>query len=358
MIGYRWLLAAVFLAPLAAFPADFGIGIPQAKNAVFILLGLAFILWLTPNWWLRAFLAWAIVAFAASGMKVWGMAGLLGLLAWTLAYEQTARLTGPQWARVRLMIAVAALGQLAWMGIQLAHADPVFSPLSYSGKVLAGPAPAIGWFANASDTALFLGLSLPAVAVLSPWLAVGMSLTILWLLPSAGGFMCIAAVAIWLLWSRSWIWRAIGILGLIGFAAIYFTRIDPGGLGGRWLIWHNAWALGWMSPIVGWGPNAVGYRLVTMAANERWDFVFSEWLQGFVEFGAVGVGLALGYLISTAWRLRRRWAAIEWEVLAGAACLVAVSVFSIPFRIGPVALLAAIYLGRLDGLSRAETGRI
>ena len=85
--------------------------------------------------------------------------------------------------------------------------------------------------------------------------------------------------------------------------------------------------------------------------NERWNYFFSEWLQGTVELGFGAPLLAAGYLVSLARRLRGRWAACG-EALPGALALLAVSFFSIPLRIVPTALLAALWLGRLESIAQ------
>ena len=87
--------------------------------------------------------------------------------------------------------------------------------------------------------------------------------------------------------------------------------------------------------------------MITPQTNLRWNFVFNEWLQGALEFGLPGVVCAGGFLTSLAWRLRGRWTAAA-ELVPAAVIVLLASLFSIPFRIGPVALLAALVFGQLD----------
>src|SRR3990167_1144353 len=345
-----WLVAAVVLAPLAAFPGSSGIGLAQAKNALVVVFGLGLIVWRLPSVWAQAFAALALLSFMAAVMTVWALAGVLGVFAWLLVYAEAARLSDAGWRAIRWAMAGAALFQIAWMGLQALGLDPVFRPLSYRGDPLPGPAPVVGWFSNPMDTAVFLGLSLPAAAALSPWLLLPGALA-LWTLGSTAGIVCLAVTACWIV--PGWRWRATTAVVLVAGGLAFSLVRDPQGMGLRPAIWRNAAQLAWARPVLGWGPNGVGYRLRTIHPRtvEHWDFYFCEWLQGAVELGLAGPALALGYLASLAWRLRRRGHALG-EALPGALALLALSTFSIPLRIGPAALLGALYLGRLEGLAR------
>ena len=345
-----WLIAAVVLVPLVAFPASSGIGLAQAKNALVVVFGLGLIVWRLPSAWVKAIAALALVSFVATGMTVWALAGVLGVLAWLLVYAEASRLTDAGWRAVRWAIAGAAGFQVAWMGLQAVGLDPLFLPLSYRGDVLPGTPPVVGWFGNPMDAAVFLGLSLPAAVALSPWLLVP-GAVVIGALGATAGAVCVALTALWVV--PSWRWRAAAAVVLLAAGAAFALVRDPQGAGLRPVIWRNAAALAWARPVLGWGPNAVGYRLRTIHPRtvEHWDFYFNEWLQGGVELGLAGPALALGYLASLAWRLRRCGHALG-EALPGALALLALSTFSIPLRIGPAALLGALYLGRLEGLAQ------
>lgn len=352
MTAHRWLILLAFAAPLGVLPGWFGVPIPQAKNAVVILLAMGLVVWMVRNWWLRAFLLWAFVPFWSSGMRGWAAAGMAGLFAWALVYQQASTLSPEAWARVRTAIALAALIQVAWMGVQVADADPLFRRIStQTGVFEPGSIPVVGWFGNRMDLALFLGLSLPALAALSPWLVVGVSLVSLWLLKSTVGLICLAIVLAWWAWTRGWRGRLVGIgLGLVGLAAVFFMYLDPPIPGGRPTVWVALLGLALQSPWVGWGPNALGYRVqLVLGTNEHWTFGFNEWLQGTMELGWPALVLAGGFLGSLAWRSRRKSVGELWPAFF---ILIAVSLFSIPLRVGPAALLAALYLGRMDGLTR------
>lgn len=349
-LGAWWLVAAMLVAPLAVFPAVTGIGIAQAKNGFFIMLGLALVVWRMPNGWLQAFAALAVLGTMRAGLTSWAMVGLLGILAWLLVYEEASRLSDRAWHLLRIAACGAVGVQLAWMAVQWFGLDPLFRPLDAHGQPAAGPAPVVGWFSNASDTALFLGLSLPLVAALSPWLLLPCALGLA-ILRSTGGVACLAVVMLWLAArARSWaITGALGLLVVVG-AAGFFRYVDPPSGGYRVPVWKHATALVALQPLTGWGPNAVGHRLQIVRANtERWEFLHNEWLQGALEFGVGGPALAAAYLVTLGWRLRHgRWREAG-EAVPAAVALVLVSLFSIPLRIGPTALLAALYLGRLEG---------
>ena len=86
---------------------------------------------------------------------------------------------------------------------------------------------------------------------------------------------------------------------------------------------------------------------MTPRTELRWNFVFNEWLQAWLELGLVAPALAIGYLVTLLRRLRDR--VVEMAELAPAlAFLLLASLFSIPLRIGPVALAAALVLGQME----------
>lgn len=345
-----WLIAAALIGPLVVFPASTGVLPATAKNAVMIVLGLSIVVWRAPSLWVQAFAAWATLAFLASGFTTWGLAGLLGILAWILVYAEARRLSNAGWRRLRWAIAAAAVFQIYWMWIQYLRVDPIFDPVTYRGQIMTGQAvDVMGWFANPMDAALFLALSLPALAALSGWF-VPLAALALWQLHSTAGLIGLALVALW--WTPSWRWRAVAAGVVLAFAAFFIPLRDPQGFGYRAMIWREAATLATMRPILGWGPNAVGYRLRTIhpSTNNAWTFYFSEWLQGAVEVGWIGVAVAAGYVGSLAWRLRRTWRRAD-EALIGVIVLFVLSLISIPLRIGPVAFLGALYLGRLEAVA-------
>lgn len=382
MATSRWLILAVLAAPLAAFPSEWGIDPDRAKNAVFIVLGLACAVWLVRSWWLRAFLGWAVLSFVVSGAKGWGMAGLLGLFAWALVYHAAAGLTETSWHRLRVAIAAAALIQIAWLGVQALDVDPIFVPEPTEAGVLPPRIPLDGWFGNPMDLSLFLGLALPAAVAVSPWLFLPLAGAIV-ALGATAGMVGVLVTGLWLAlppagarapgWGYRhsappekgtpaparprWAVRAAvtvaALVVLTGGLAAYAWSMDTQGPGRRPLIWHQLVGLIQMSPVVGWGPNAIDYRaiLITPGTALRWNFGFNEYLQGAAELGLPGLALALGFVGARAWRLRGRWGQAG-ELLPGLVILIIVAAFSIPFRIGPVALLAAFYLGRLEAVTQ------
>lgn len=346
----RWLVCAVLAAPVAVVSIGQSQGIAQSKNNLVIHLGLALLLWSLTSWWLRAITAWSWVTFVISGMHGWAFVGLLGVLAWGLVFEASGRLTATQWRNVQRAIAVAALVQVAWMGLQAAGGDRVFVAIANVGTPHAHPdprlaVPVVGLFSNPMDTGIFLAMSAPAMAAVHPVLGVVGAVAAL-TMRSTAALAAVLVFGLLALGARSW--RA-GVLGLAAGAALavgYVSLIDPQGLGHRPMIWSAAWSALWLKPWAGWGLNAVDHHLVVTSSVGRWNFLFSEWLQWALETGLIGAGLVAGYVVWLAARLVRTWPAGR-ALLAPAGMLFVLSLASIPFRIGPVALLAALYLGRL-----------
>lgn len=372
-----WLVAAVLVTSFAAWPSP--IDPMQLRNAVFIILGLFGIVWLIPNWWLRAFLAWAVVSFVWSGARVWGMAGLLGLLAWAVFYREAMDLTDKTWRLICWVVVVVCAAQGVWMGLQALDLDPYFRAVTWRGELQfvhatrdpvsctlgdqhclqvvrefgyqPAPVPVSGWFLNPMDGALFLGLAAPMLAAIHPALVLLAALPIIVWLRATVGVVALAVLAVWL--GRRW-WPVVlpaTVAAMLGLA----WRLDPQGVGLKSTLWQTTLFLIDQRPWTGWGPNAVTYAVFPFQPqnNLLWNFLFNEWLQGALEFGLPALTFAAGYVMTLAcrgWRCRFRLGELAPALLI----LVAVSTFSIPFRIGPVALLSALYLGRFDGIVRSS----
>ena len=346
----RWLLVAVLVLPMAAWPDARP---SDTKNLAFLVTGAGAVVCLVRAAWLRALCAWTAVSALCAASAPWALWGLAGVLAWALLHQQAAALSPTSWRKVRAAIAAAALVQIAWLGAQALGLDPLFVPTVTQGGIRPAHVPLTGWFGNPMDLALFLGLSLPALVAVSPWLLLPAAAALL-ALQATAGFVCAGTLALWLALIRLPRWCAwMAVVGILGLVVAAVLVRDPQGLGRRPTGWAIAARLAWERPLVGWGPNAVDHRIqiVDATTNNRWNFFFNEWLQGAVELGVIGPALAAGYLVSLARRLRGRWLACG-EALPAALALLAVSLFSIPLRIGPTALLAALYLGRLESIAQ------
>ena len=351
----RWLIVVVLAAPLAVLPASWGPSLAETKNLAFLVLGAGTVLIFVRNLWLRAFGAWVIVAYLMAGAHVWALSAVLAVLAWAVFHQAGRELSEASWAKLRLAVLAGALFQITWVLLQLAHRDPLFTAI----QPQSGPAPefvaAVGWLGNPMDLALFFGISLPLLVAVRPaWLGASaaglMALMMLTVLRATVGIVAIGITALWLVWVwiPSW-WVRIGALGFVGgLGVLYFVVWDPH-VGLRWLIWKQAAHLAGLRPFAGWGPNAVDHRLLLLvpAQEVRWNFIFNEWLQAWLELGLLGPGLALGYVVSMGRRLQARLAPAA-ELAPVFLIVLLASFFSIPFRIGPVALLAALALGQME----------
>ena len=105
---------------------------------------------------------------------------------------------------------------------------------------------------------------------------------------------------------------------------------------------------------MGYGINSLDYRVVIEGSGGRYNFLLSDWLQWTFETGAIGLILAACFAGMLAWRAWRAWPEGR-EHIAPAFMLLGLSLISIPFRIGPVAFLGALYLGRLYAETCAAT---
>lgn len=337
----RWLILVVLAAPLAIFP---GQDLAETKNLMLLALGAGSVLCFIGNPWLRAFGAWTLVVTALAGAPPWAVRGAGGVLAWLVLYQLAAQLAEPAWRKVRLAIVASALIQMLWVGLQALALDPLFTTIQPG-------TPLHGWFGNPMDLALYLGLSLPLVVAVHPLLAVPVATVMMWGLPTTVGTLAIAVTVLWWLapWLRSWSHRTVAV-GLVGLLALgYLARFDSQGIASRPVAWRVAGTLIAERPFMGWGPNAVDHRVVlnTPTLALRWNFLFNEWLQGWVELGALAPALALGYLVALLRRVRGRLVATA-ELLPALVILLVATTFSIPLRIGPVALLGALVLGQMQ----------
>lgn len=349
----RWLLVAVLVLPMAAWPDARP---SDTKNLAFLVTGAGAVVCLVRAAWLRALCAWTAVSALCAASAPWALWGLAGVLAWALLHQQAAALSPTSWRKVRAAIAAAALVQIAWLGAQALGLDPLFVPTVTQGGIRPAHVPLTGWFGNPMDLALFLGLSLPALVAVSPWLLLPAAAALL-ALQATAGFVCAGTLALWLALIRLPRWCAwMAVVGILGLVVAAVLVRDPQGLGRRPTGWAIAARLAWMRPLTGWGPNALDSPMLQVTTNhpwppgERWNFFFNEWLQGAMELGLGAPLLAAGYLVSLARRLRGRWAACG-EALPAVLVLLAVSCFSIPLRIVPTALLAALWLGRLEAVA-------
>ena len=359
-----WLIVALVVTPLALPPPSSltgpSVAVMQAKSVAFVLLGLSFVLWALESWWLRAVLAWTWVSVGVAGMPNWALWGLLGVMAWTLTCHAASVLTPAGWRRVQWAIAGAALGQVGLMGLQTAGIDPLralslgyfLTPVGLLGSGGDHPDPSLpvwteGWFSNPMDASVFLGLSLPALLAIHPVLALLAGIAIVSLKTTAG-FALLAMTALWWAARRHWSVGMAAGAWLLASGAAFLSYLDVGGLGAKPMIWRAGWNLLWAHPVTGFGVNALdhGFTLTSHDGRWRWNFLFSDVLQWGVETGVVGPLLALAFVVWLAIRTWRTWPAGAPSVLPVAMALV-VSTASIPFRIGPVALLTAISVGRL-----------
>ena len=287
-----WLIAAVLAAPLAVLPAGSGPGLMQTKNLAFLLLGAGAVVWTVRNPWLRAFVAWTLAAYLWSGAHAWALMGVLGVLAWALLYQQATTLSESAWRKVRVAIVASALLQVAWMGVQALDHDPIFVPAPTQGGIVPTRLELVGWFGNPMDLALFLGVALPLVVAVHPLLGGIVAGAILLALHTTVGAVAVAVTALWCLWRRTGAWWARGVLGLVvgGVGLAYVLVADPQGAGSRPVIWRQTVPLIAARPLLGWGPNSLDYRVLLLIprTEQRWNFVFNEWLQAAMEMGISG----------------------------------------------------------------------
>ena len=346
MTPARLLLGAVLVGPLAVNGFGASATMAAGKNALFIHIGLALAVLTTANPWLRAFCGAAWVSFFANGMHSFLFLGLLGVCAFAVVHGVAARLTMPEWAQVRVAILVAVTFQIAWMAMQATGYDPIFQPVDHTmqpNRQLTMPI--IGWFSNTSDLALFLGLALPALGAIHWGLAAIVAAVVLGAIRSTAGLLC---VVVWILAGAARIGRvAFGVAlatCVLGGAAYMLWR-DRAPQEWRPTIWRAAAGIIATRPVVGYGVNALDITAVIDSPVGRWNFLQNEWLQTTLEMGVLGLACAVGYTTALARRCWRQW---REECVVAAGMLVIVSCVSIPFHVGPVALLAACYLGRLD----------
>ena len=350
-----WLILGVLVAPLAVVP---GWDLPAMKNDAFLLLGAGAAIVLVRNRWVGLFTGWTVVAALLTGAAPWAVRGAVGVLAWALVYHLATTLTETGWRSVRVAVTVAAVFQLLWLGVQAVHADPLFFPLASQGGVVAPSVGLVGWFGNPMDLALYLALALPLIAAVHPLIALVAAAVMLTALHVTVGALGVAVTGLWvgLRALPTW-WLRAGLVGLVvaaGFA--YLWRYDAQGAGLKPLVWSQTLQLIRAKPLIGWGPNAFDHSvfILTPQIANYWNFVFNEYLQGWLELGAIGLVPVAGYLATLGWKLRRCWRAAG-ELIPALAILLITAAVSIPMRIGPVALLAALVLGRLEAVTREVT---
>ena len=352
MTPARWLVIAVLAGPLAVNPFGASPGIAEAKNALFMHLALGLAVWTVTNLWLRAFVGAAWLSFLVNGMHGFIFMGLLAVVCWALIYQAATTLDDAGWRRIRLAILAAATFQVAYMGAQYLYLDPIFKPIDATRWQNPGlPLNPLGWFSNSSDLALFFGLALPAVGAIHPVLA-GLLAAAVLALRSTAGLACVVIWGLWMAGRAGWKWVTGAGIGLLVLAGAYLIWVDPPTHEWRPIVWRSALSVIETRPIVGYGMNALDNTVVISSPVGRWNFLQNEWLQLALETGGLGLGVVVAYTGRLLWRMASAWERLG-ELVPAILILLAVSLFSIPFRIGPVALLAALYLGRAERLLRS-----
>lgn len=140
--------------------------------------------------------------------------------------------------------------------------------------------------------------------------------------------------------------------------------VDPPYLydGNRFEVWTRIWKwmtwgghIQWQCKFIqGWGVGS-GYLLIPQITagiqDDVWAQAHNEYIQAFLEFGAIGIIIIFGIILSTfkKYNIKR---------LVYYACLLALLVNSVgffAFRINPVGYMAVMFLGLIDKESRCDT---
>lgn len=365
----EWFLAITFtLAPLWWFNASFGTLLPRYGQLLFCMVaGVLALSWgarsvPVRNWWVVGFcfyfLVWVLFSnlysmivadprliLAASEIRGTFIAFAVGVV-W---YVLVAGSENPKefWYNV---ICVSALLQTAFAVPQLFGYWPEFDFLTWllngnaSNVVNDNP---VGTLENNNFLCGYLAISLPFfLRFPDKWWRPGwhyaLPLLAVLLLKSRSSTAVIAAsVAIGVWYGRWWLLAAGIAFGLFFFKFIDHHNFSDMAEESRlraWLDTMKGYNTNWFGILFGNGPGSGQDRTIGMMHN--------EWLQGLFEFGAAGVVLMIGFVV-TLYRKNR-------ILLASFAAIALDMVGSYPLHLPPSAILIAVVLALMERERRAH----
>ena len=232
---------------------------------------------------------------------------LLTMTAWTPRILQTI-ITAIFWSGVILI-------GYGWM--QVANLDQFFTFIdgSRQGDQL------VGTIGNGTHFAGQLALWIPIALIQARFQK-------LWILPAIGlivlahssvALVVTVGVGVAYVWRRSWK-MGLGTALTCGLGGLGLILTHPGWLNpyGRWITWTTWWNdILLQRPILGWTVGFVKQMTQTLPETHllfRWKHLHNEYLQWWVETGAIGLVL-LGWAMWTLWQRRHhshptalRWA--------------------------------------------------
>lgn len=181
----------------------------------------------------------------------------------------------------------------------------------------------------------------------------------LWVIPAIGliiftnsavAVTIVGLFGLYLLWNRSKVWSGIsfGIVVIVGLIFCKLYGLEWFNPHGRVEVLKAWWTMIVKRPILGWGVGFTKQFAQQLAQSDPlflWKHLHNEYLQWWVETGAIGVGL-WGWIGSAFWQRRRRGVATPLRWACGASMVVCLlsALLSFPFhlwQLGGWGLMAA-----------------
>ena len=221
------------------------------------------------NVWLGAFMALNVISFLYNGAEV-GLGQVMNVSFGCLLFAFSRYFFKKnEFSLVYKPIMIVTSVTLVFMALQLMRLDPIFSPQTNSGVVMAGPMnDPVGFFGLKEANGTFLTLAMPIVASLNPIIA------LLLLIPikmSASSSVSLASAVVILFYAFYMHKKFFRICLLIIPIAILFILkdlyTDPKTFTARFPVWHSAISYTLKGHGIGYGPDS--YRNYNKHKNFR-----------------------------------------------------------------------------------------
>lgn len=303
------ILAFAFLALMGWDYSDALGDVYRGGRMRYLLMGLAvcqyFYLQGINPWW-AAFSAWSFFLWCFFNFSAFGAADVALIPACLLMGDMLRRLLRS--STVLMVVGHLALAQGIYGLLQILGIDPFFPNLEPAWKNWA-----IGTFGHHTLLAPFLAMGAIYFWTRPPWptpfnwLAATFLSAMVFATGSSMGIGSLLAAALYAIWRfRPRVGLLAGsccALGLLGAFALN-PRTELFNNNGRVLAYGKAWQGVVESPVLGHGPGAFMEKHTLWGLDEKsmgmnWNQAHQEYLQAWIETGAIGLALILAGLFFT-----------------------------------------------------------
>jgi hypothetical protein len=278
-----------------------------------------------------------------------------GLLFFKLCFENTRLSELPKFAWWFGWLLVA---NLAIVALQQNALDPVMSKVGTIHEDISNMT--VGFMRAKVHLGVLAALLAPMVVFFAPCFALAV-LPLLWYgQSSAAVASCVLCLGLWAFLNipRRW-FVVLSVLGLLaGGAFVMFYDMPGGQFAERFKVWHAATSIGLKTnPWVGNGIGSFArFNFQTLqpgSENLSWTWCHNEFIQSFFEFGIIGIGIIVSFLISQAKKFKEHFSDPTAQILGlSVLTCICISFIHFPFhlaRFAPICIFFfALHSARLE----------